>query len=112
MITLSGTYTYARYTKHAQVGSSVYLSGEDWLQTSKPIDFISMQQGLSFSFWFRYNGTATASFTRVFDFGNGAAKGNVLAARLGTYNGIALHTYNTAGDSRQNYVMYAFPTGE
>jgi hypothetical protein len=84
------------------VNSCVTFTGSNYLQTSTSIDFPSLS-GVSFSFWFKFNGAASDQWPRIFDFGNGQSQTNVQATRLGNGNGMQMTVY--AVDSSHTYIQ-------
>ncbi|MGB8686527.1 MAG: LamG domain-containing protein, partial [Microcoleus sp.] len=58
---------------------------------SLPAMNINYSQGFSLEVWVRYN--SLKSWSRIFDFGNGAGTDNILLANKGTTNTLGFHVY-------------------
>ncbi|HOL90079.1 MAG TPA: immunoglobulin domain-containing protein, partial [Anaerohalosphaeraceae bacterium] len=88
-----GTLLGSPVFEAGKVGQAMVFDGlNDWIDL--PDGFANFRSGLTFTVWAKP--TATASWARFFDFGNGADAGNIYFSRNGT--GADL-TFSTLGGS-------------
>lgn len=109
---LTNIYIYI-CTYATQVNGCVTFSGSNYLQMSTSLDFGSSaySEGLSFSAWFKFMGASNHHYSRIFDFGNGQASGNILISRFQTSSDLSVDVYGSGGDHTQATVTNAWPTG-
>ncbi len=94
------------------MNGGVTFTGSNYLQTSTSIDFPSLSNGVSFSFWFKFTGTPSQGWVRIFDFGNGQSQQNIQATRDGTSNNLYTNVLNLdATGNIVNSVQNAWPLG-
>jgi hypothetical protein len=65
-----------------QVSGALTLSGSDYLRVSTSLVPSTYTKGITFSFWCKYTGSASASWPRIFDFANGPGQDNILIAKV------------------------------
>jgi len=87
-----------------KVGSTSMAFAGNNTGTEPYIDVVDLpasltdQNALSFSFWFRSTGS-TATWGRIFDFGNGPASDNIIAFIENTNFGISVYDAGTQGNN-------------
>jgi hypothetical protein len=75
-----------------QVGRCISFNGNQQYISLPTLDFSSLSQGFSFSFWLK-NEASGNNWARVFDFGNGAGVDNIAFSKYGSSTDIFLQIW-------------------
>jgi hypothetical protein len=69
------------------------------MQTANPVNFNSFTTGISLSVWYLHTGTASDSWPRIIDFGNGASADNFVFAKYGATSDLAVSIRQGSAES-------------
>ncbi len=97
-------------SKLLQDGRCTWLSGNQQYLALEPLDFSSLPDGFSISFWFRHEPVAgiDSSSTKVFDFGNGPAADNIVFGRNGSTADAILRIYASLSEYHTETIRNGF----
>jgi hypothetical protein len=93
-----------------QVGRCTWLSGSQQFLALEPLDFSSLPDGFSISFWFRHEPVAgtDSSNTKIFNFGNGPSVGNIVFGKNGSTADAIFQIYTSPTEYHSETIRNGF----
>jgi hypothetical protein len=108
-------YPSAHIVARKQEGRCISFNGDQQQSVSlPPMDFTSLPQGFSFSFWFKHEAPSTeyTAGTRIFDFGNGRGANNIVFGKYGSSMDAIMYIFSPNGNGelsiQQGFLPYTW----